>query len=79
MKFVAVNRIDSLGHIMIPKTIREELDMDTGSEVEFYVQNGTLIVEKYSPECFICGNRVELVDFRNKKVCSECAEGIKGL
>ena len=41
-------RIDELGRVVIPKEIRRSLRLGVGEEVELFVENGALLLKKYS-------------------------------
>jgi stage V sporulation protein T len=43
-----VRRIDELGRIVIPKEIRDILNITNGDELEIYVENDNIILHKYS-------------------------------
>lgn len=44
-----IRRLDDLGRIVIPKGIRKSIKLKAGDPVEFYTENGELIIKKYSP------------------------------
>ncbi len=44
-----IRRLDDLGRIVIPKSIRKCIKLKAGDPVEFYTENGELIIKKYSP------------------------------
>ncbi|PFI79091.1 AbrB/MazE/SpoVT family DNA-binding domain-containing protein [Bacillus cereus] len=52
-----VRKIDNLGRIVIPKEIRNTLKLDTGDALEFFVEEDTIILQKYTPHdaCPITG------------------------
>ena len=41
-----VRRIDDLGRIVIPKVIREEMELDCGTPVEFFLEKNSIIIQK---------------------------------
>ena len=44
-----VRRIDELGRIVIPKEIRKNLRINTGDNVEIYMdENNKIVLKKYS-------------------------------
>ncbi|MBE6155569.1 MAG: AbrB/MazE/SpoVT family DNA-binding domain-containing protein [Firmicutes bacterium] len=43
-----IRKIDELGRIVIPKEIRKVLNIESGDDLEIYVDNQQLILEKYS-------------------------------
>lgn len=42
-----VRKIDMLGRIVIPKEIRKSLKIDSGDDIEMFIENGTIILKKY--------------------------------
>ncbi len=69
-----VRKLDSLGRIVLPKSLRKELNINEGDEIEMYVnQEGNVILDKYVPRCIFCDeSKTEVVEFRGKVVCNEC-------
>ena len=50
-------KIDNLGRIVIPKSIRKALDIDHNDDISMYVENNELIITKGFKNCDICGNK----------------------
>lgn len=44
-----VRRIDELGRIVIPKEVRKTLKIKSGDPIEIYINENTIILNKYSP------------------------------
>ena len=42
-----VRRIDDLGRIVIPKEIREKMELDCGTPVEFFLEKNSVIIQKF--------------------------------
>ncbi|PES30615.1 AbrB/MazE/SpoVT family DNA-binding domain-containing protein [Bacillus cereus] len=61
-----VRKIDNLGRIVIPKETRNTLQVDTGDALEFFVEEDTIILQKYTPHdtCTITGE----ISARNVKL-----------
>jgi transcriptional pleiotropic regulator of transition state genes len=78
MKATGIVRcIDELGRVVIPKEIRTRLDMLENSPVEFFVDDGRVIISRYYPAaCVFCGN-ADVTDFKGKSVCSACLDELK--
>ena len=78
MKFTGISRpIDELGRIVIPKEIRNALDMRPKDEIEIYIEDGNMIMRKAKPECVLCGNGEELSSFSGKYICSDCLKKLR--
>lgn len=48
MNIGAIRRIDNLGRIVIPKTIRKNLKIKTGDNLEIYIKEENIIIKKHS-------------------------------
>ena len=72
-------KIDNLGRIVIPKTIRKALDIDHNDDISMYVENNQLIITKGHKSCDICGNKKVNVQIKDKFLCSKCLKTIKSL
>jgi len=72
-------KIDNLGRIVIPKTIRKALDIDHNDDISMYVENNQLIITKGHKSCDICGNKKVNVQVKDKLLCSKCLKTIKSL
>lgn len=48
MKLGALRRIDNLGRVVIPKSVRKTLRIKTGDNLQIYVSDENIIIKKYS-------------------------------
>lgn len=73
-----VRRIDDLGRVVIPKSIRRPLGIGEGDPLEFYTYGNSIILKKFASGCFICGESDDekLHDFQNKQICEACINSI---
>lgn len=69
-----VRKLDALGRIVLPKSLRKELSINEGDNIEMYVNpEGSVILDKYTPRCIFCDKiKAEIIDFKGKAVCKEC-------
>ncbi len=74
-----VRNIDELGRIVIPKELRNKMDMHEGSAVEIYVDDGKISLSRYYEGCHFCGSSDELCDLKGKKVCKACLKEISDM
>ena len=80
MKFTGISRpIDELGRIVIPKEMRNALDLKPKDEIEIYIDGSNMIMKKASVCCVLCGSREELLQVENGHICSACAKKIAAL
>ena len=68
-----VRKVEELGRVGIPIEIRNKFDV-TEDPIEIYVDGSTIILKKYEPNCVFCGNTKSLISYKDKLVCSKCAE-----
>lgn len=69
-----VRKVDQLGRIVLPKSLRKRYLMNEGDPVEIFVQGDHIILERYRPKCVFCGSMVDVRDFKERYVCGVCME-----
>lgn len=69
-----VRKVDHLGRIVLPKELRDLLDIQPHDGVEIFVNNSSIVLQKYNPCCVLCGNMEKLFYFREKIICKMCVE-----
>ena len=67
-----VRRLDSLGRVVLPMSLRRSFGIEEKDGIEIFVENDHIILQKFKPICVFCGSNVEVSDFKNKNVCQEC-------
>ena len=72
-----VRNIDEMGRLVIPKEMRRKMDIDTGDEIEFFIEGDRIVLRKYQPSCLFCGSEVALVEYKGKRLCAECVSQMK--
>lgn len=45
----AIRKLDELGRIVIPKSVREKLNMEQGDNIEFYIDDNKVLLKKSAP------------------------------
>lgn len=63
-------KIDALGRVVIPKEVREALDLK--GEVQMCFSGESLVLRKKQTSCLFCGSVDGLVNHEHKQICSEC-------
>lgn len=71
-----VRKVDELGRVVIPIEIRNKFDIAEKDPIEIYVDWSSIILKKYEPNCIFCGNSKNLTTYKDKLICSKCAERI---
>ena len=67
-----VRKIDELGRIVLPKTVRQTLNVNTGDAMEIYTEGNTVVLLPYQKACIFCGSIDDIEDFKEKPVCVKC-------
>lgn len=83
MKFTGiVRRVDELGRIVLPKELRDAMNIHEKTPFEIIVDSEDIILRKYACSCVFCGGEDELFDFLDRPICEKCARqiaaGLKG-
>ncbi len=68
-----VRKVDDLGRIIVPVELRRVLDVSVGDPMQFFVDQKSIIVQRYEPGCVFCGAIEDTIPFKGKKVCRRCA------
>ena len=69
-----VRDVDSLGRVVLPKELRDTMNIVQKDRLEIYVAGDNIILRKYEPACLFCGNAGDVVSFKDRKVCKACLE-----
>ena len=72
-----VRKIDELGRIVLPSSIRNHLDINANDSMEIFTDGEKIILKKYQPACIFCGDADEVVFFKDKRVCRNCLAQLK--
>ncbi len=73
--------LDTLGRIVIPKEMRNSMEIKTGDPIEFYVdiETGFLSMRKYiGVSCNLCSSTQDLTYFKDSFLCKTCILNLKG-
>lgn len=72
-----VRRVDELGRIVLPISIRQNLDINEKEALEIHTEGDRIILQKYVPACIFCGHAEDVVYYNGKRICRECLQNIK--
>ncbi|AIQ16968.1 MULTISPECIES: AbrB/MazE/SpoVT family DNA-binding domain-containing protein [Paenibacillus] len=67
-----VRKVDQLGRIVLPKSLRKRYQMNEGDPVEILVQGDHIILERYRPKCVFCGSIEGVSEYKDRYICAEC-------
>jgi transcriptional pleiotropic regulator of transition state genes len=73
-----VRKVDQLGRIVLPKSLRKRYQMNEGDPIEILVQGDHIILERYRPKCVFCSSVDEVSEFKEKYVCGLCCKELDG-
>lgn len=71
-----VRQIDEMGRFVLPKELRNSLDIKFKDPLVIYTENDMIILKKYAPSCTFCGSEDNTISFNGKLVCKTCIEKI---
>lgn len=74
-----IRRVDELGRVVIPIEIRNQFNIVEKDPIEIFVDNSSIILKKFEPNCIFCGNTENLVEFKGRLVCDKCSKSINEL
>lgn len=74
-----MRRVDVLGRIVLPKELRKMYGLDPGTPMEIFVlDDGTIVLRKYTPGCLLCGQMENLLRHPSgKSICKECVDKLE--
>lgn len=71
-----VRKVDPIGRIAIPKTLRKIINIDNEDQVEIYLEANLIHIKRYEKSCIFCGRSGKTTKFMQKCVCPECKKNI---
>jgi len=69
-----IRKVDDLGRVVLPIEFRRVLDISERDELEIFLENDRIVMQKFEPVCVFCGRAQELVTFNRKNVCRACIQ-----
>ena len=69
-----LRRIDNLGRVVIPKSIRDRYSISENDLIELFDEGDRIVVRKHSRRCIFCSGSRDLVEYKGKFVCRRCIE-----
>ncbi len=79
MKSGMVREVDCLGRIVLPKEMRDIMDIKPKDALEIYVDGENIVLRKHIPFCILCSSTEDLVTVNEKKICRACLNNLKEL
>ncbi len=72
-----VRKVDELGRIVLPKELRQTLHISDRDPIEIFVDNSSIILQKYEPACMFCNSTSNMVQYRGRNICKDCLVAIE--
>ena len=74
-----IRKVDDLGRIVLPIELRRTLDIAERDELEIFMENDRIVLQKYEPACIFCGSARNVTNFNRKNVCEDCIRKLRNL
>ena len=75
-----VRKVDELGRIVLPKELRNTLNINEKDPLEIYVdEDNKIVLKKNDPACIFCGGMNGIVSYRGYNVCRDCQEKLAAM
>jgi transcriptional pleiotropic regulator of transition state genes len=71
-----IRKVDELGRIVLPIETRRSLDIGERDELEIFVEDDRIVLQKFEHSCVFCGSSNALITYKNKNICTECVRNI---
>lgn len=72
MIYTSYKKIDDVGRIVLPKDIRNKLDLRINDLLKIDIENNKIVLTKAEQTCIFCGQTENLESFKGKNICPEC-------
>ncbi len=74
-----VRKLDELGRVVIPKEIRNKLEIEQKDPIEIFIDGNAIILKKFESGCIFCNNSRDLTTYKEKLICKKCLSKISEL
>ncbi len=74
-----VRKLDELGRVVIPKEIRNKLDIEEKDPIEIFIDGNVVILKKFESSCIFCNSSKDLIDYKEKLLCKKCLAKLSDL
>lgn len=72
-----IRKVDNLGRVVLPIEFRRLLDISERDELEIFLENDQIVMQKFEPVCIFCGGTQNLIQFNRKNICQTCIREMK--
>ena len=70
-------KIDKLGRVVIPKSLRNALGVGLDDEISMTLSEESIIISKAKGICALCSKEETFIQINNKQICKSCYKKIK--
>ena len=63
-----VRKVDELGRTVLPKELRQTLNINEKNPIEIFVDNPSIILQKYEPACMFSNNTNDMVQYMGRNI-----------
>lgn len=74
-----VRRVDDLGRIVIPMELRRTLGINVKDPMAILVDGDRIILQKHHDVCSICGSPDDILEIKDRPVCTDCVSQIQDM
>lgn len=67
-----VRKIDLLGRIVVPRETRQTLYIQTGDPIEFFYDDDSIYLKKYTRGCIFCNSMENVTNYKGQYICDSC-------
>ena len=72
-----IRQVDEMGRFVLPKELRNALDIKFKDPLVIYTEDDKIILKKYAPSCTFCGSEEDNILYNGKLVCKSCIEKLE--
>lgn len=67
-----VRKVDDLGRIVLPKELRETMEIKEKDYLEIFTDHDQIVLKKYKSSCVFCDSVDDIILFKNRHICQKC-------
>ncbi|MBE7017725.1 MAG: AbrB/MazE/SpoVT family DNA-binding domain-containing protein [Ruminococcaceae bacterium] len=71
-----IRKLDELGRIVLPIEIRRTFALAEKDAVEIFVEGDSIVLKKHQPNCIMCGESKNLIEYKGKLICKSCTKNL---
>ena len=72
LKLTEARQLDNLGRLVLPKKMREALNISEGDFLKISLENNSIVIRRDKPACVFCSASDSLIELDEKHICRTC-------